>query len=228
MNKLKKRFFFFHLFSSLAFISVISLICQYLWFPAPFLLIDGTWFALSILATIDLIIGPLLTLLLISPKKSKSEIRADLAIILLLQISAFVYGLTKIYDERIYSLVYTNGLFHPIPVKEIGLKYKNSELNLPRYNGIYYAMIDSQQLSESKSEKHAMYSPEKYKPLTNRILKDKEVEYDSLPKNLKEHYNSNFIYKVLAGKKRSAIIVFDEKMKMLNIELGPQVASVIN
>jgi hypothetical protein len=220
MDRLKKRFFLFHLCSSLVIISVTSLICQQYWFPDPFLLIDGTWFAISLLAIIDIIVGPLLTLLLVNSKKSNSELKVDLIIILFFQISAFVYGLTKIYEERIYSLVYANSIFHPIPVKEIDKKFQISKLNLPQYKGIYYAMVKPKGSGKSNLEKHAIYSPDKYQALTNEILKGKEVEYDSLPKNITSQYNTSFIFKVLAGKKRSAIIVLDKQMNILNIELG--------
>jgi hypothetical protein len=71
-------------------------VCQYLWFPTPFLRLDGTWRALLTLATVDIVIGPLLTLILVSAKKSKRELYIDMLVILTVQPSALGYGLMQI------------------------------------------------------------------------------------------------------------------------------------
>lgn len=66
MDKLKLLFFKWHLFLSFSVVFLIIFICQFVWFPSPFLMLDGTWIAILILASIDIILGSLLTLLLIS------------------------------------------------------------------------------------------------------------------------------------------------------------------
>jgi len=84
MDPLKKRFFQYHFIASLIIITLTSAICQFFWFPQPFLQLDGTWIALLMLASIDIIIGPLLTLFLVNSKKSRRELSLDMAIIILI------------------------------------------------------------------------------------------------------------------------------------------------
>jgi len=221
MNNLKKKYFFRHLYISLLIVLSISLACQHYWFPAPFLLLDGTWFAVLILAIVDIIIGPFLTLLLVHSKKSKIELRLDIAITLIIQLSALSYGLSKIYQERAFAIVYENGLFHPIPTKEIHPSSLTQKLDLPKYKNVYYAMIGKTDIQPEIVHRPSLYSPQKYKKVTREILQDQNLEYKSLPLEIKDKYDESHHFKILAGKSRVAIIIFNKNMEILDIEISP-------
>lgn len=63
-----------------------------LWYPAPFAqLAGGTQLLLMVLA-VDLVLGPLLTLVVFNPSKPKEELRRDIGLIVLLQVAALLYG----------------------------------------------------------------------------------------------------------------------------------------
>jgi hypothetical protein len=119
----------------------LGIVCQYLWFPTPFLRLDGTWRALLTLATVDIVIGPLLTLILVSAKKSKRELYIDMLVILTVQPSALGYGLMQIEQERVLAIVHLDSMFNLIPKKEICAEQLSVDYTLPTYNSIYYAMV---------------------------------------------------------------------------------------
>jgi hypothetical protein len=229
MNKidpLKKKYFYLHLYSSLVAIISISIICQYFWFPEPFLQLDATWFAILTLSCIDIIIGPCLTLLLVHSKKSKLELRIDLVVILAIQLSALSYGLAKIYQERVFAIVYENGIFHPIPAKEIPKALLDNNFNLPKYNNVYYAMIGDISSTHKIEIKPLLYSPTKYQPLKKIILEDKNIEYQSLPYHVRSKYSETYTFKILVGKSHSAFVVLSDEFTILEIIIGNKLSDI--
>ena len=66
----------------LAISTIIFLFLAYFiifeWYPFPYFTADGGWQGIRIIAMIDLILGPFMTLIIFNPGKSKREIRFDL------------------------------------------------------------------------------------------------------------------------------------------------------
>ncbi|NQY50962.1 MAG: hypothetical protein HRT50_18065, partial [Colwellia sp.] len=141
MDSLKRKFFSWHITTSLIVVAFIALYCQFIWFPAPFLQVDGTWFALLIIAAVDITLGPLLTLLLVSSKKSARDLVVDMSVIVVIQISALGYGLSQIEQERTWAIVHLDGVFNLVAKKEIAKLQLIAKQELPQYQGIYYAMV---------------------------------------------------------------------------------------
>lgn len=223
MTSLKLKFFTWHLFSSVIVISAITVLCLYIWFPSPFIQIDGTWKALAILACVDIIIGPLLTLLLVSSKKSKRELRLDFALIIIVQLSALTYGLIQIEKERVWALVHLDGMFNVVPKKKVPIDYLTRELNLPQYNGIYYAMVLNSELLLNAQEGGGIiyYSPKRYHPVFTEQISNISIKYMELPTVIKKKYNSDYLFKFLAGKKQDAVIIFNRDNELVDIMLIP-------
>lgn len=218
VDKLKLKYFFYHLIASLSIVVSFSLICQFFWFPSPFLILDGTWIALVILASIDIIIGPLFTLFLVSSKKKFRENLFDLLIILTVQIAAFSYGLLQISQERIYALIYLNGAFNPIPIKEIPLNKQKDTLSLPKYKGIYYG-TSLHQVNKQNNSIPLLFSPENYKIINSQIIGSGEFSYNKLPLSVQKSYGDEYIFKVLPGKQGVGVVVLDQKLKIKDIVL---------
>ena len=219
MDPLKLKFFSYHLSSSLVIVILLTILCQFYWFPSPFLSLDGTWIALAILATVDVIIGPLLTFLLVSTKKSKRELVFDMFIILIIQVTALSYGLFKIEQERVWAIIHLDGVFNLVPKKEVADYYLDTKQSFPQYKGIYYAMVLNSEISEHRqySSKPLMYSPERFHTLTARNMKTQAIPYKELPIRITNTYNSNYIFKALVGKKENAIIVLNSNMFIIDI-----------
>lgn len=77
---------------------ILFFLIRFVWYPdALFAISGGSELALLIIAC-DVVIGPFLTTLVF--KRGKRTLRFDLAIIFLLQLSAFIYGTWVLYSSR--------------------------------------------------------------------------------------------------------------------------------
>jgi uncharacterized membrane protein YeiB len=113
MNKIKA--FLIHLLISAGVIGLLLLNIYYIWYPKPFFEISGVIEPLKLLIIVDVIIGPLLTLIVY--KKGKETLVMDLSVIALIQIAALVYGLYIINGGRPSMVVFNSGQFHYLAEK---------------------------------------------------------------------------------------------------------------
>ena len=94
----KPRAFAIHLIASAAVILAFFCVMFFVWYPAPYFETDGGWKVLRILAGVDVVLGPLLTLIVFKP--GKPSLKFDMSCIVLAQLSALIYGGTIIYQQR--------------------------------------------------------------------------------------------------------------------------------
>ncbi len=113
----KPRAFLIHLSMSAAIVGIVCAVIFFAWYPQPYFDIVGAWSVLQILIGVDLIIGPLLTLILYKP--NKPGLVFDLSIIAVIQLSALIYGTTVIYQERPYYVVFAIDRFEVLSRTEI-------------------------------------------------------------------------------------------------------------
>ena len=95
------------------------------WYPYPYREISGGRELFMIVVAVDVVMGPLLTLTVFNVKKPIKELRRDLAVIALLQLSALGYGLWTVAVARPVHLVFEMDRFrvvHAIDVPEGELK----------------------------------------------------------------------------------------------------------
>mgnify|MGYP001072791368 CR=1 FL=1 len=81
-----------HMAISFALATSVTALLYFVWFPAPYFAAAGAGRLILILIAADVCIGPLLTLIAVSPFKSKKLLKLDLTVIGLLQTTAFAYG----------------------------------------------------------------------------------------------------------------------------------------
>ena len=98
------RAFLTHLLGSAVIVSAVCGLVFFVWYPHPYFRISGAWNPLRVLIGVDLVLGPLMTLLLFKP--GKKGLWFDLCFILVVQVAALVYGVTVIYSERPYFNVF--------------------------------------------------------------------------------------------------------------------------
>jgi len=100
---------------------VIFLILAYLiifeWYPLPYFTADGGWQGIRIVALIDLVLGPFMTLIIFNPGKSKREIRFDLGTIACVQACVLIWGIYTVYNERPVAIVHWDGEFYSMSAK---------------------------------------------------------------------------------------------------------------
>jgi len=90
--------FAIHLVLSLVVFSSLVLMMLVYWFPGDLFLMDGGWEGLKLVAMVDLVLGPALTLILFKP--GKPGLKMDLSLIAGLQIAALAYGFYATYNPE--------------------------------------------------------------------------------------------------------------------------------
>lgn len=86
--------------SLLIFISVYAL-TRLVWFPGDFFQIADTWQGIRIVIFVDLVLGPLLTLVVFDRvKKTLKTLARDLTVILIIQVAGLAAGVSIIHGER--------------------------------------------------------------------------------------------------------------------------------
>jgi hypothetical protein len=94
----KRRAFLIHFSASISVLTLFISIMLIIWSPEPYFTINGGWTVLKILFGVDVILGPLLTFVVFKP--NKPSLKFDLSVIIAIQLSALVYGITITYQQR--------------------------------------------------------------------------------------------------------------------------------
>lgn len=97
-----------------------------LWYPAPLHLALAVTGIFLLLLAVDVILGPLLTLVVYKP--GKKTLRFDLAVIVLLQVSALGYGLWTVAQGRPAWLVFSVDRFDVVQVVDIDTRRLDESL----------------------------------------------------------------------------------------------------
>jgi len=108
--------FLLHLALSLiVFSSLVAMMLLY-WFPGKLFVFDGGWQGLKLVAMVDLVLGPALTLLLYKPGKPK--LLLDMSLIAGIQLAALAYGFHTTYQQRTMALVFSEREFYTVSAKD--------------------------------------------------------------------------------------------------------------
>ena len=103
-----------HLLLSLMVFAVILYFILYEWYPEPFFTAQGGWQGIRLMAFVDLVLGPSLTLIVYNHLKQRKEILFDLSLIAVVQITALVLGGYTVYTQRPIALVYWAAAFYTV------------------------------------------------------------------------------------------------------------------
>lgn len=95
--------FVIHLALSLVVVGLLVGLMMWRWFPGELFWLDGGVQGLYIVAAVDLVLGPLLTLMLF--KRGKPKLWIDLSLIAALQIGALAYGVATTWQQRTVAIV---------------------------------------------------------------------------------------------------------------------------
>src|SRR5882762_3071798 len=95
-----------HLLASAVVAGIASLVVFKLWYPSPFSTVAGGSALFLILISVDVTLGPALTAVIASPGKPQTEFIRDLAVIVVVQFSAFAYGLYTMALARPVALAF--------------------------------------------------------------------------------------------------------------------------
>lgn len=133
--KFRVKAFLIHLLLSVLVAGVGVLLIYLIWYPAPFAKAVGVTKIFFILLAVDVILGPLLTFLLASPKKSKRALLTDFSLIIIVQLAAYLYGMSYIASGRPVWVAYDNVRFEIADA----VMLKNTEPNHSNYHASWFS-----------------------------------------------------------------------------------------
>lgn len=117
MFKTKLKAFLTHLGISLLIFLVVLYIIIYHWYPMPFFASDGGWQGIRIIAAVDLVLGPVLTLIVYKP--GKPGLKFDFTVIGIVQALALGWGCWVVHYERPIAAVFAEDFFVTIKATEM-------------------------------------------------------------------------------------------------------------
>ena len=103
-----------HFLASLLAMSLVVTWVLWRWYPHPYGLISGGFHLLGILLAVDVICGPLLTLVLLNPGKGRRETLVDMLLVIGIQFAALIYGVHAAFEARPLYLVHEVDRFRVI------------------------------------------------------------------------------------------------------------------
>lgn len=108
-----------HLGISLGIAALAAALVFGIWYPYPYREISGGRELFTILVSVDVVLGPLITLAVFNRAKPWAELRRDLVVVALLQLSALVYGLWTVAVARPVHLVFEYNRFAVVHAVDI-------------------------------------------------------------------------------------------------------------
>jgi hypothetical protein len=108
-----------HLGVSLPIAVMAALLVFGLWYPYPYREVSGGRELFLIVVTVDLILGPLITLAVFNRNKPWTELRRDLVVVGLLQLGALGYGLWTVAVARPVHLVFEIDRFRVVHALDV-------------------------------------------------------------------------------------------------------------
>lgn len=125
--------------SLVIFFILLVCITQY-WYPGILFDSGNGWKAVGMIVGIDLILGPLLTLIVFN--HNKNSLKFDLWVIVLVQTAALMYGTWTIYHTRPVALAFINTSFMTISANsELGKDLKE-KIETLKTNQLFYVFDD--------------------------------------------------------------------------------------
>ena len=121
-----------HLALSLIIAALAALLVFGIWYPYPYREISGGRELFLLVVTVDVILGPLITLAIFNHSKAWPVLRRDLAVVALIQLAALGYGLWTVFVARPVHMVFEYDRFRvvhaiDVPLELLGQAPRNVE-----------------------------------------------------------------------------------------------------
>ncbi len=178
--------------SVLVFSLFLSLVF-FIWYPWPFNYTQGIGEIVYLMAGVDVVLGPLLTLIVY--KAGKKSLKFDLSVIAAVQIAALIYGGAVIYKERPAYIVYNVGMFDVVTISDVDIS--NSDIKEQSVGILNRPIFVFAEKPEGKEGNDLLFL----------VLEGKSPDLERLPKYYRD-YNSNKL-NVIRGTKPAKEIPVD-------------------
>lgn len=123
--------------SGLVALAAAALVLE-IWYPMPYREVSGGRELFLLLVSVDMVVGPLLTLAIFDRSKGRTVLRRDLTVIALVQLGALGYGLHTVWHARPVYLVHEVDRFRVVRAVDLetqDLKQAPSELQALPWSG---------------------------------------------------------------------------------------------
>jgi hypothetical protein len=108
-----------HLTLSAILASIVIALLLFGWYRLPYFWAVGGPMLLALIVGVDVVLGPLMTLIIFNPAKSRRALTLDLSLIALVQATALLYGLYSGYTSRLAYGVFVENRFKLVKATEI-------------------------------------------------------------------------------------------------------------
>lgn len=191
------KFFLKHILLSFLIALLVVGVVFFVWYPAPIAKAVGVTQIFLMMLTIDVIVGPVLGLLVY--KEGKKTLKFDLTVIILIQISALLYGVYSIEQGRPAWLVYNVDRFELVRKNEIvdqNINQAQPQFQQPAWLKSQFVAIEF--AKDAKQRSDDMFAevlggisiaqrPERYVKLAKA---KKQIQQRAQKLELLQHYNN--------------------------------------
>lgn len=108
-----------HLACSALVAAAAGMLLFLLWYPWPYSVLAGGMNLFVLICGVDVVIGPLITLVIFDSRKPWPKLRRDLIVVVLLQMCALGYGLHVIYNARPVALALEGDRFRVVRAGDV-------------------------------------------------------------------------------------------------------------
>jgi len=195
-----------------------ALTTQHFWYPGPLFWADGGIQGLTLIAIVELILGPVLTAYLLAPNKKASKLKLDLACVVALQLTAFSIGGYIVYSQRPVAVAYFNGSFHTVSASALHPQEKTLKM-LERFGDHLPVWIYPETGAISDSQSSAIFPAkdrwDDIKLGTSEALNTlARANKEGYLRSIREiHYKRNII--VLEGRYKTTLANVDSNFEFL-------------
>lgn len=124
-----------HLLLSAFAVGCVALLIFFVWYPGLLAYASGVTSVFLILVMVDVILGPLITLIIFNPQKK--ELKRDLLTIACIQIAALFYGVFVFFNARPVFIVFNSDRFDVVYASELS----SAALNRSRFNEFHHLPV---------------------------------------------------------------------------------------
>lgn len=108
-----------HLAFSAALAAMCAALVFLLWYPAPYGAMSGVSELFLLMLGVDVVLGPLVTLVVFNPAKPRTELLRDLVVVVMLQVGALSFGLWTVFAGRPVHAVFEYDRIRMVHANEI-------------------------------------------------------------------------------------------------------------
>jgi hypothetical protein len=148
-----------HLLISGLIASVVTALILLLWYPGQYAQIAKGLKLIVLVVGVDIVLGPLLTLVAFNPAKSRNELTRDIVIIAMLQLSALAYGAHTVFLARPVVLVFEGSQFRLVTaVGVVTAEIDKAPVGLQSLSLTGPVVLGAREFADAKEKSDAAFS----------------------------------------------------------------------